>query len=204
MKKVAVIDYGMGNLHSVCKAFEFVGAETQIIDRPVDSDQIDRLVLPGVGSLGDCMLGLQTRQFTDWVKSWIAEDRPFLGICLGFQALFDYSEENNAKGLGIFPGKVVRFNLPHEFKIPHIGWNAVGFETLDNAMDEGLGGENNQFYFDHSYYVVPEDGGSIWGRTSHGHEFVSAVSRGNCFAVQFHPEKSQAIGLQIYQNFLRM
>ena len=202
MSRVAVIDYGMGNLHSVCKAFEFVGAETEIIREPVDADKFDRLVLPGVGSLGDCMLGLQHRGFADWVKSWVAEGRPFMGICLGFQAVFDYSEENNAKGLGIFPGKVVRFDLPHEFKIPHIGWNAVKFKPLGNAMDKGLSGDNHQFYFDHSYYVVPEDPALAWGTTSHGHEFVSAVSRGKCFAVQFHPEKSQAIGLQIYQNFL--
>lgn len=204
MSRVAVIDYGMGNLHSVCKAFEFVGAKTEIIREPVDADKIDRLVLPGVGSLGDCMLGLQNRGFADWVKAWVAEDRPFIGICLGFQALFDYSEENNAKGLGIFPGKVVRFDLAHEFKIPHIGWNAVKFKTLGNPMDEGLGGDNHQFYFDHSYYVIPEDPALAWGVTSHGHEFVSAVSLSKCFAVQFHPEKSQAVGLQIYENFLKV
>lgn len=204
MSKVAVIDYGMGNLHSVCKAFEFVGATTEVIKNPVEADDFDHLVLPGVGSLGDCMRGLRSRGLVDWIKSWIAEDRPFLGVCLGHQALFECSQENSAKGLGVFPGEVVRFDLPHEFKIPHIGWNSVAFNTLNNSMDEGLEGDDNQFYFDHSYYVVPEDEDLIWGQTSHGFQFVSAVKQGNCFAVQFHPEKSQAIGLQIYQNFLKL
>lgn len=204
MSKVAVIDYGMGNLHSVCKALEHVGAEARIIQDPAEAIGVDRVVLPGVGSLGDCMAGLQQRNFVDWIKGWIAEDRPFLGVCLGHQALFEYSEENQSKGLGILAGKVVQFILPHEFKIPHMGWNAVKFKSSGTAMDEGMIGKENQFYFDHSYYVVPEDRNIVWGETTHGIEVVSAVKQGKCYAVQFHPEKSQAIGLQIYQNFLML
>jgi glutamine amidotransferase len=198
---VAVIDYGMGNLHSVCKALEFVGATPRIINKPLVDDTVSHLVLPGVGSLGDCMAGLERCGLVAFIKDWIAADRPFLGICLGLQALFEKSEEHDAKGLGVFGGRVVRFDLPHEFKIPHIGWNEVTFEPRAGAMG-AMPDSGPQFYFDHSYHVVPEEKSLIWGVTEHGGEFVSAVSRGNCYAVQFHPEKSQGIGLQIYKNFM--
>ncbi len=204
MAKVAVIDYGMGNLHSVCKALEHVGGSPTIIKSPVDPDAFDHLVLPGVGALGDCMKGLHSRKLDGWVKSWVNEDRPFLGVCLGFQALFDYSEEFDTTGLGIFPGRVVRFRLSHPFKIPHMGWNSVQFDETGNCMDDVICDSNYQFYFDHSYFVKPEEEAINWGITEHGERFVSAVRRGNCYAVQFHPEKSQAIGLQIYKNFLRL
>lgn len=204
MSKVAVIDYGMGNLHSVGKALERMGADPQILREPANPDDFDRVVLPGVGALGDCMKGLQAHRMDDWVKSWIREDRPFLGVCLGLQALFEHSEEYDTRGLGILPGKVRLFKLQHEFKVPHMGWNAVSFKTTDSFMDEKITEKSYQFYFDHSFHVVPEDEETIWGKTGHGHEFVSAVRRGNCYAVQFHPEKSQAIGLQIYKNFLKL
>jgi glutamine amidotransferase len=170
----------------------------------MDPDAFDLVVLPGVGALGDCMDGLIQRRLDSWVRSWISEDRPFLGVCLGLQALFERSEEFDAHGLGILPGVVTRFQLPQAFKIPHMGWNAVEFDALDSVMDAGLLGHAPQFYFDHSFYVSTDDESIIWGRTEHGIAFTSAVNRGNCYAVQFHPEKSQAIGLQIYQNFLRL
>ena len=204
MAKVAVIDYGMGNLHSVCKALEHVGGSPTIIKSPVDPDTFDHLVLPGVGALGDCMKGLRSRKLDEWVKSWVKEDRPFLGVCLGFQALFDYSEEFDTTGLGVFPGNVVRFRLSHPFKIPHMGWNAVRFDPTGTCMDDVICERDYQFYFDHSYFVKPEEESINWGITEHGESFVSAVRRGNCYALQFHPEKSQAIGLQIYKNFLRL
>jgi glutamine amidotransferase len=202
--KVAVIDYGMGNLHSVCKAFEHVGASPDIIKEPTsDIDRYSHLVLPGVGSLGDCMEGLEKCGFVEFIHDWINADRPFLGVCLGLQALFEHSEENDAKGLGVFKGEVIRFQLSHEFKIPHIGWNEVQYRGISGPMGE-LAPKGSQFYFDHSYHVVPRDPDLIWGSTHHGHEFVSAISKGNCFAVQFHPEKSQSIGLQIYKNFVNI
>jgi imidazole glycerol-phosphate synthase subunit HisH len=201
MGKIAVIDYGMGNLHSVCKAFERVGASPEILREPADPDDFTHLVLPGVGALGDCMRGLQSRKLDSWVRSWVAEERPFLGVCLGLQALFEYSEEFDTAGLGILPGRVVRFRLEQPFKVPHMGWNTVTFKALGTAMDTGMLEPPGQFYFDHSFHVQPEARDLIWGWTHHGHPFTSAVCRGNCHAVQFHPEKSQAIGLQMYQNF---
>ncbi|MEQ9825716.1 MAG: imidazole glycerol phosphate synthase subunit HisH [Puniceicoccaceae bacterium] len=204
MHKVAVIDYGMGNLHSVCKALEKVGGVPVLLSEPADPDAFDHAVLPGVGALGDCMRGLHHRGMADWVRSWIRENRPFLGVCLGLQALFERSEEYDAKGLNILPGVVRRFQLSQPYKIPHMGWNAVQFHRLDTVMDKGLLEGEPQFYFDHSFFVVPEEDSMAWGWTDHGHPFVSAVRSGNCYAVQFHPEKSQAIGLQIYENFLRL
>jgi len=204
MNKVAVIDYGMGNLHSVCKALEFVGAKPVVVQNPSEPDQFDKMVLPGVGALGDCMRGLKSRKLDNWVKSWIQEDRPFLGVCLGLQALFEYSEEYDTVGLGIMPGKVVRFQLSQPYKIPHMGWNSVEFKPTETVMDHKLLNVDCQFYFDHTFYVNPEDRSMIWGQTEHCIQFVSAVRRDKCYAVQFHPEKSQAIGLQIYENFLKM
>jgi glutamine amidotransferase len=201
--RLAIIDYGMGNLHSVFKAFEVVGAAPVII-RSIPEEPIDRLVLPGVGSLGDCMQGLQRRGLVDWIREWIKDDRPFLGICLGHQALFEYSEEDAAKGIGVFPGCVKKFQLPHHFKIPHIGWNQVAFRSCHSPMDDGLSGSDLQFYFDHSYHVVPDDQNLIWGKTHHGIEFVSAIQSKRCYATQFHPEKSQSLGLKIYRNFLKV
>lgn len=205
MTSVAIIDYGMGNLHSVSKAFEKVGAQVAIISQPDEGSRFERLVLPGVGSLGDCMKGLEERGFCDWIRDWITSEKPFLGVCLGFQALFEASEENDAKGLGVFSGKAERFKLPHEYKIPHMGWNAVKFTPTNGPMDlELIRSDQHQFYFDHSYYVIPRDLSIAWGETTHGDTFVSAVSSGRTFATQFHPEKSQAIGLQIYENFLNV
>lgn len=198
---VAVIDYGMGNLRSVAKAFEKAGGDVEVIDRPRPGAALDALVLPGVGALGDCVAGLENAGFSDWIRDWIAADRPFFGICLGFQALFEHSEEGDAPGLGVFAGRVVRFRIDPSLKIPHMGWNAVRFPRGDDPFRANLA-DGDQFYFDHTYHVVPGDPSLAWGETDYGGPFVSAIRRGNCVATQFHPEKSQAKGLQMYRNFL--
>ncbi len=198
---VAVIDYGMGNLRSVAKAFEKVGGRVEVIDTPRSGEPWNALVLPGVGALGDCVTGLDQAGFSTWIRDWIAADRPFFGICLGLQALFDHSEEGDVPGLGIFAGEVRRFRIDSRLKIPHMGWNAVRFAVGDDPFRASIAG-GDQFYFDHTYHVEPEDESLVWTRTDYGVPFVSGIRRGNCLATQFHPEKSQAKGLQIYRNFL--
>ncbi len=198
--RVAVIDYGMGNLRSVANAIEKVGGEVTIVDRPAGEDW-EAMILPGVGALGDCVCGLQAAGLDGWIRDWITADRPFFGICLGLQALFDHSEEGDVAGLGIFRGRVRRFRIDRSLKVPHMGWNSVSFADDQDSLCAGLQ-NGDQFYFDHTYYVDPEEGGFAWGLTDYGGPFVSAIRRGNCVATQFHPEKSQAKGLQIYRNFL--
>ena len=202
--KLAVIDYGMGNLRSVAKAFESCGADVNIITSPDQMGDAQSLVLPGVGALGDCIEGLRSCNLIDLVKSWIAEDRPFFGVCLGFQALYDYSEEGAVNGLGIYPGQVKRFQLPAEYKVPHMGWNAVTFSDPENDIVQGLTSGEDQFYFVHSYYVAPENMESSFFTTDYGGSFTSGIKNGNCVATQFHPEKSQKKGLLLYQNFLKV
>ena len=202
--KVAVIDYGMGNLRSVSKAFEVCGAQVEIITGPDEIKDADGLVLPGVGALGDCVEGLRNCRLIDTVESWIADDRPFFGVCLGFQALYDFSEEGSVRGLGIFPGRVKQFRLPETYKVPHMGWNSVEFSDLDDPIVESLSSSNDQFYFVHSYYVDPQDEKSAFFKTDYGHVFASGIKVGNIIATQFHPEKSQKIGLTLYRNFLKL
>lgn len=200
--ELAMIDYGMGNLRSVQKAFEHVGAQVRVITSPEQTGEPDALILPGVGALGDCVDALKSTGLADTVSGWIGEQRPFFGICLGLQALFEYSEEGNVAGLGIFPGKVLRFQRPHEYKIPHMGWNRVRFTHPADPLLKGLQADGDQYYFVHSYHVVPEDVSLEFARTDYGGEFVCAIKQGACYATQFHPEKSQAKGLQLYRNFL--
>ncbi len=200
---IAVIDYGMGNLRSVQNALKTVGAKTRIVHSPQDLGEPAGLVLPGVGALRDCVEALERTGLAEIVRSWIAEDRPFLGVCLGLQALFEHSEEAGVSGLGVFPGKVVRFRLGPEYKIPHIGWNAVSF-LREEDLNREIHPITDQFYFVHSYYVVPEDPNIVWSQTDYGGQFTSGIVRGKCYATQFHPEKSQAKGLQIYRNFSQM
>ena len=191
----------MGNLRSVERAFVHCGAEVSIIKSPAVEAGSDALVFPGQGAIVNCMERLQQTGFDQLIRDWIAQDRPFFGICLGLQALFEFSEEGNTRGLGVFPGRVRRFSLPAEYKIPHMGWNDARF--VEGApLTEGL--ENaEQYYFVHSYYVDQPDSALDWLRSEYGGvEFTSGISRGNCFATQFHPEKSQAKGLQLYRNFL--
>jgi glutamine amidotransferase len=202
--RIAIINYGMGNLRSVSQALQAVGAEIHLCETPDEVGAADGLVLPGVGALGDCVDALNASGFAPFVREWIAADRPFLGVCLGLQALFETSEEGNIKGLGIFPGSVVRFRLPREFKIPHMGWNTVEFTQAGCPLLEDLNLSGESFYFVHSYHVVPDDPGLALAHCDYGGDFVAAIGRGRCFATQFHPEKSQARGLQLYRNFVTL
>jgi len=201
---LAVIDYGMGNLRSVLKAFEHVGGKPRLVSTPAEAKTADALVFPGQGAIVDCMRLLKQTGLDKTVREWIAADRPFFGICLGLQALFEHSEEGDTPGLGIFPGQVVRFKLRAPYKIPHMGWNNVRWKnvTANDPALEGISPANDQFYFVHSYHAETPDQSLIWGETDYGYTFTSAIRRGNCFATQFHPEKSQAKGLQLYRNFL--
>ncbi len=198
---LVVIDYGMGNLRSVVKAWEHVGAKVRLINRPEDVGDARGLIFPGQGCIIDCMSMLRQSGFDKIITDWVTADKPFFGICLGLQALFEYSEEGETKGLGLLPGKVLRFHLDPEYKVPHMGWNEVKFVRA-LPPNSGLQLDHDQFYFVHSYHVVPSDSTLIWCETNYGGPFVSGIARGNCFATQFHPEKSQAKGLKIYRNFV--
>lgn len=205
--KLAVIDYGMGNLRSVVKAWEHVGADVQLINQPADADGADALVFPGQGAIVDTMKLLQRTGFDDLVRDWISADKPFFGICLGLQALFERSEEGNGTPcLGIFPGEVKRFSFPAEagLKVPHMGWNTAEFRSKGGLKTPlGPEGEAPFFYFVHSYHVASAQDDIVWAETTYGPKtFVSAIQRGRCFATQFHPEKSQRVGLELYRAFL--
>lgn len=203
--KAAVIDTGICNLRSVTKALEAVGADVHVVHTPADVAQLAPagLVLPGVGALRDCVASLRNTGLDEVVRQWIADDRPFLGVCLGMQALFEHSEEGNIAGLGIFKGNVIRFRRPAEFKIPHMGWNAVRFVQPDSPLAAGLPPQPS-FYFVHSFHCVPADPRLVLGACDYGGEFCAAIGRGNVFATQFHPEKSQANGLRVYGNFVAL
>ena len=200
---IAVIDTGICNLRSVTKALEAVGAPVRVVRTPKEVAAADArgLVLPGVGALRDCVASLRTSKLDATVRDWIAADRPFLGVCLGMQALFEHSEEGGITGLGIFPGKVVRFRRPPEFKIPHMGWNTLRFTQPRSPLAAGLVPEGEAFYFVHSFYCEPADRALVLAECDYGGAFCAAIARGRVFATQFHPEKSQAKGLQIYRNF---
>jgi glutamine amidotransferase len=200
---VAVIDSGICNLRSVTKALEAVGATPVVVHSPADIDTsgAGALVLPGVGALRDCVYSLRASKLDVTVREWIMGDRPFLGVCLGMQALFDGSEEGDVRGLGIFPGRVLRFRLEAPLKVPHMGWNSVRFVKRGTALQEGLADMGESFYFVHSYHCVPDDPTLVLAECDYGAPFVAAISRGRVFATQFHPEKSQAKGLHIYRNF---
>ena len=200
---IAVIDTGICNLRSVTKALEAVGASPVVVRTPaeVDGSGAEGLVLPGVGALRDCVLSLRSSGLDATVREWIRLDRPFLGVCLGMQALFEHSEEGDITGLGIFPGQVVRFRRPPEFKVPHMGWNTIRFTQANSPLATGLAPDGEAFYFVHSYYCVPTDPALVLAECDYGGAFCAAIARGRCFATQFHPEKSQAKGLQVYRNF---
>lgn len=196
---IAIIDYGMGNLCSVQKALERVGASTKITENPEDLSRAEKIVLPGVGAFGNAMKELEARGFVAAVKEEVGNGKPFLGICLGFQVLFDASEESpGVRGLGLFSGEVKRFVT--DLKVPHMGWNQLRIKRRA-PIYKGL--EDGAFvYFVHSFYVAPENEEDIATSTDYSLEFASSVWRGNVFATQFHPEKSQAVGLAILENFV--
>ncbi len=195
---ISIIDYGMGNLRSVEKGFLKAGHDAVVTDDPTVIANASHVVLPGVGAFKDCMRNLEEKGLVDPIIRSIEKGKPFLGICLGLQLLFDESEEFGPhRGLGLIRGKVVRFP-DSDLKIPHMGWNSiskVGDPPLLRDIEEG-----SYFYFVHSYYVVPEEDVTAT-RTDYGPEFTSSISRENIFACQFHPEKSQADGLKILKAF---
>jgi len=199
---IHIVDYGMGNLRSVQKAFERLGVEATIADSPTDLAQAEAMVLPGVGAFRDAIAALRQHDLVDPIEDHIAADRPFLGICLGLQLLFDVSyEDGEFEGLGVIPGEVVRFQSQPGLRIPHMGWNQVEF-AQEHPVFAGIA-PGSHFYFVHSYHVVPRDESVVAARTDHGGSFVSAVGRGNLLATQFHPEKSQDNGRQLFENFAR-
>lgn len=200
---LAIIDYGMGNLRSVQKGFEKVGCQATVTNDPAVLAAADKVVLPGVGAFEDAMQELRRRELVEPICSAVASGKPFLGICLGLQLLFEVGFENGAhEGLGILPGKVVRFELPAEYKVPHMGWNQLSIRRPSPLL-AGLK-EGTYAYFVHSYYVVPRDSAVIATETSYGTPFTSMVWRDNLYATQFHPEKSQADGLQMLRNFAQL
>ena len=202
--RVTIVDYQMGNLRSVQKALEHVGAEATITNSASEIAAADRLILPGVGAFRDAIREIQNRDLVKPIKDFIASGRPFLGICLGLQLLFDVSEEGGIyEGLGVLPGRVVRFDLPAEYKVPHMGWNRVKQEQAGLGMFDGLPADP-YFYFVHSYYVRPDDASLCWLSSDYGGAFCAAVARDNVMATQFHPEKSQKHGLQLLENFSRI
>jgi len=200
---LAIIDYQMGNLRSVQKGFEHVGHAAQISSDPEVIRRADKIVLPGVGAFEDAIAELTRRDLVEPIRESIERGRPFLGICLGLQLLMDVSYENGRhEGLGIIPGEVVRFDVPRELKVPHMGWNELAIRRPAPHL-AGLA-EGTRVYFVHSYYVVPQDRSVIATETDYGGMFCSAIWRDNIFATQFHPEKSQAEGLKILRNFAEM
>jgi glutamine amidotransferase len=201
MTPIAIIDYGMGNLRSVQKAFERLGHAAEVTG---DADRIVRapgVVLPGVGAFAACMTNLAAAGLVEPVKHVIRAGRPFLGICLGMQLLFDESDEfGPVAGLGILPGRVVRFPADSERKVPHMGWNSL--RVVRHAPELAGIDDGAYVYFVHSYYPVPRDADVVATRTPYGEEFASSVVRDNVFACQFHPEKSQQVGLRLLDNFV--
>jgi glutamine amidotransferase len=203
MKDVILIDAGTGNLRSVQKALENVGANVERTDNPKKVLTGKRIILPGVGAFGDFMFGLRQRGLEEAVKDIVKREIPLLGICVGMQALFEVGEEmGDYKGLSLLEGKVVRFAEALSVKIPHTGWNQLEVQNeaaLFNGISSGA-----YVYFNHSYYCQPKNSSDVIARTDYGLSYACAVRRENIFGVQFHPEKSQAVGLQILKNFLEI
>lgn len=202
MMKITIIDYGMGNLHSAAKALEKVGAQVKVTSDPELVRQADKVILPGVGAFGDCMKNLNERELAPVIHEVIAAGKPFLGICVGLQLLFEGSEEDpGVAGLGIFKGMVRKIAAPG-LKIPHMGWNNLEYRT-SSSLFQGLP-PAAYVYFVHSYHAVPTDESCITAVTDYGGQVTAAVGRGLVQAVQFHPEKSSAVGLKILANFKEM
>jgi len=208
---IVIVDYGMGNLRSVHKALERVGFAAVVTQEPAQIDRADGMVLPGVGAFKKAMENLEQLRLVGAILKFIQSGKPFLGICLGLQLLFSESEEISlSRGLEVFKGRVIRFPFSQPgalrgretLKVPHMGWNSVRIRRQSPAL-EGIE-EGTHFYFDHSYFPVPQDPGIIMTTTDYGGEFASSVGKGNLFASQFHPEKSQAAGLNILRNFGRL
>jgi len=200
---ISIIDYGMGNLRSVQKGFERVGYQATITNDPAELESADKVILPGVGAFGDAMIELQNRNLVDPILKAIDSGKPFLGICLGLQLLFETSHENGLhRGLGVLPGEVVKFELSPKYSVPHMGWNQLAIKNRPPIL-EGLH-SGVHVYFVHSYYVAPTDPTVVATETDYVLPFCSMVWRDNLYATQFHPEKSQADGLRILKNFAEL
>lgn len=200
--RIGVIDYGGGNLQNVLNTLKYIGEEGHLVTQPSDMDSIDRLIFPGVGAFGDCIAQIDQQKLREPILEWLRADRPFFGICLGYQVLFESSEESpETKGLGFFKGNVVRFPSGTGLKVPHMGWNEV---KPVNPGDSIWKDTPNPLYlyFVHSFYPCPEDESIANSLTNYGHDFTSSVASGNIFAGQFHPERSQEAGIQLLRNFL--
>ena len=206
--KIVVVDYGMGNLRSVAQALRKVAPEANVMisGELADVKNADRLVFPGQGAIADCMRCLRESGLQEVVIE-ASRNKPMFGVCVGEQLLFDWSEEADTPGLGLFPGKVVRFDLigrlqedGSRFKVPQMGWNRVN-QTVAHPLWQGIA-DNSYFYFVHSYYAQPAKRADVAGETLYGEPFCSAIARENIFATQFHPEKSASAGLQLYKNFV--
>ncbi|MEG6586372.1 imidazole glycerol phosphate synthase subunit HisH [Dendrosporobacter sp. 1207_IL3150] len=199
---IAIIDYGMGNLYSVEKAFVKLGAEVVVTSDSETIAKADKVVLPGVGAFGDCMKNLSDSGLIPVIKTVIEKGTPFLGICLGLQLLFEGSEENpGVQGLGIFPGQVKRIVAPN-LKIPHMGWNSLEMRSTSPLFSELH--PKSYVYFVHSYHAVPLEDNIVTAVTDYGGPVTAAVGKGNIQAVQFHPEKSSTVGMEILQNFIKI
>ena len=199
---LAIIDYGVGNLFSVEKAFASIGEKVKVTGNAEDLKAADKLVLPGVGAFGDCMKNLEATGLIPVILEQISNKKPLLGICVGLQILFEGSEESpDIKGLGVFKGNVQRINAP-QLKIPHMGWNAISvrnnFDLFTNLNEKPF------FYFVHSYHAVPDDKNLIIATTEYGETVTAAVACDNIYATQFHPEKSGDVGLQVLKNFVNI
>ena len=198
-RSIGVVDYGSGNLRSVCKALEASGASATLVSEASRLAGFDAVVVPGVGSFGDCAANLQATGLREPLREWIQAGRPYLGICLGYQLLFESSEESpGVSGLGVLPGTVIRFSDPG-LKVPHMGWNSLS--DLKGPLFGGLP-EETAFYFVHSFFPVPSDPSLASSTCEYGRRFAASISRGALHATQFHPEKSQAAGLAVLRNFL--
>jgi imidazole glycerol-phosphate synthase subunit HisH len=201
-KRIAIIDYGMGNLYSVRNTFASLGIKADILADPSNLMDYDKLILPGVGAFGDAMKELNSRGFIYPIKEFIAQNRPFLGICLGMQLLMDAScESKGIKGLGVISGSVKKFSS--KLKCPHMGWNEIEKVSDKSGIFKGLKGAIYT-YFCHSYFVLPKDKKTAIGKTKYGITFASVLKQGKIYGMQFHPEKSQEVGLKLLQNFIKL
>jgi len=200
---IALLDYGSGNLRSVHKSLLKVGADVRLVQRPEEIGDARGLVLPGVGAFDDCINALRKQELLEASRDFIKTGKPFLGICVGYQALFERSEEFNscAAGLGVFQGSVVRFTGDNGLKVPQIGWNQLEVVQENCPLYRGIP-SGSFVYFVHSFYPQPVDAGIVATRTEYGGKFASSVWRDNIYATQFHPEKSQKVGLQLLKNFV--
>ena len=201
--KIGLIDYGMGNLRSVAKALDICGGKVHIVNSGEDILKMDKIILPGVGAIKDCIENLKKFEIIDAIKEFIKSGRYFLGICLGLQALFEESTEfGYTQALGIIKGKVVKFENLGNLPVPHMGWNSILIKK-DTKLLDGIK-DGDYFYFAHSYYVKPKNVDDIMTETEYGINFVSSINKDNIFGVQFHPEKSQKNGLKILKNFISL